>query len=289
MDATSILSKLESREPLFTSLPDIPRRDRRIIGTESEYGVATETFKAYDIKQDPRLPMVLWNGGEFYCDLDHLEYAAPESADPVSAVAFYEAGKEMAWRRRFSPKLYCHNNDWNGGSFGAHENYFTCAPRSDWHRLDWVAKLMLINEFREQEKSIVSKHGWVLHSQDMEYHSLNHDDPDKALYYCLRPQMERIVNDEVIALAVIEPPRNTRAYARGKLVQYLGEQGSMLRLSAGNWDELSIVPNDGRELFKGFSRGKPGSSLFVQKMPNPATAYHWQLHKLKRKLRKRNI
>lgn len=429
MDHKTILAKLESREPLFEELPAVAWK--RIMGTESEYGVLTTTIDEQPVITSERLPFMLQNGGEVYEDCGHVEYASPETANPVAAVAYYEAGKVLSWNARYSPELYCNNNDWCGNSFGAHENYLTTAPpawwprlipflvartvfcgtgwlnrhdgfeisqrahviqhaqgiettahrpilnmrreplvgkipgwerlhiicgdatmsevatllrlgttgcmvemlemralpqvkydsasapddiqavsRKDWilrgitqgphdalellmlyyeraaslfshrdlvtdivlavwkdtveklardpfllwRRLDWVAKMFLLRTFREGAGPEVTAD--ALRSQDMAYHSLN---PAEGLYYYLAQagEMERVVSNALIMRATHEPPLDTRAFARGKVVQLLENQGRERVLCAGNWDHLAIID--------AAARGYPR----VQKVPYP--------------------
>ncbi len=132
MDKAGILDVLARGMPLFESLPRVEKK--RICGTESEYGVAVDDLGS-PIIDTKRLPVLLHNGGEVYRDCNHVEYASPEVSNAVAAVAFYEAGKVICWRNAYSPRLYCNNNDWQGQTFAAHENYFTCAPRTKWHKL----------------------------------------------------------------------------------------------------------------------------------------------------------
>lgn len=89
MDKQTLLTRLASGEPLFCSFPKV--KEKRIIGTEIEFGSIPHANRLA-LEEDPRLPMVLSNGGEVYVD-KHLEYASPEVPDAVSAVAYYEAGK----------------------------------------------------------------------------------------------------------------------------------------------------------------------------------------------------
>ncbi|TSC83825.1 MAG: proteasome accessory factor A [Parcubacteria group bacterium Gr01-1014_17] len=133
MDKNTVFAKLASRTPLFDIMPMVARK--RIMGTESEYGVQNTLLGDNPIIAYDRLPAMLQNGGEVYEDRGHVEYASPETANIVAAVAYYEAGKVICHRERYSPELYCNNNDWYDNTFGAHENYFTCAQRAVWPRL----------------------------------------------------------------------------------------------------------------------------------------------------------
>lgn len=431
MDQKTILAKLESRTPLFDTLPTVAHK--RIVGTESEYGVQNTLvdLDGHSAVISAHLPVMLQNGGEVYEDCGHVEYASPETSNPVAAVAYYEAGKVLCWNARYSPTLYCNNNDWQGNTFGAHENYLTTAPpawwpqlipflvartvfcgagwlnrhdgfeisqrahtiqhaqgiettahrpilnmrreplvgkmpglerlhiicgdatmsqvatllrlgtmscmvemlemgalpsvayhldsapddiqavsRKDWvlrgvtkgprdalellllyyeraatlfshrdlvtdvvlavwkdtveklaqdpfllwRRLDWVAKMFLLRTFKEGAGPEVTMD--ALRSQDLAYHSLN---PADGLYYYLAQQgeVERVVSDATIVRATHEPPPDTRAFARGKVVRLLEETGREHALCAGSWDRLAIVD--------AAARGYPR----VHKVPDP--------------------
>ena len=413
MDKNEILRKLQSKKPLFEQ---VPRTSWKAIGgTESEYGSFTK-----DVDRS-RLPVFTTNGGLVYIDCDHLEYASPETSNALEALMYYEAGKVLCWQENFTRPLYCHNTDWEGNTFGAHESYFTNAPRYRWEkllpfliarviicgngwfnkegkfvisqraqyierasseetklrrgvinlrheplgkagdyderlhlicrdanmsevstflcvgitalilelleknalpevsydsdksatdilqiskrtsgwflvgikgsergavellscyleraksifskrdsvtdalliiwedtleklarnpmelseRLDWVAKLKLLNLFQENVGDECTAN-WLC-SQDMEYHNL---DPEKGLYYWLRDnfQMERIISDEMILYATEEPPKDTRAYVRGKLAQHLLERGGECLLGVNSWDNLNVYSKSG--------------------------------------------
>ncbi len=76
-------------------------------------------------------------------------------------------------------------------------------------RLDWVAKKWLLETFVESE-DIEWDDPW-LQSIDLEYHNI---DMEAGLFYGL--QMERVVTDEQVNMAIHTPPLDTRAYFRGK-------------------------------------------------------------------------
>ena len=443
MDKHAWLNKLESRTPLFDNIPTVGWK--RIMGTESEYGVQNTLVDGKQVIDSDKLPMMLRNGGEVYEDCGHVEYASPETSNPAAAVAYYEAGKVWCWNEQYSPALFCHNNDWNGNTFGAHENYFTYAARSEWHRLipfliartafcgagwlnngncfeisqrahaiqcakdsntttnrpiinmrdeplakmpghhrlhiicgdatmsevatflrlgatscmvemlemgalprieyseicasddmksvsrmdwilrgvssgprnaleilslyytratelfshrdavtdavlavwedtvnklaieplllwrrlDWVAKLFLLRFFKEHENSEPTSD--MLRSQDMAYHNLN---PAEGLYYHLAQagEMERVVSDVCIIHAAHEPPRDTRAYARGKVVQLLEDRGGHKVLCANSWDKLSMVDGAARGFPRVMREPKPRAYLSLP-MPNPRKTY----------------
>jgi proteasome accessory factor A len=83
-------------------------------------------------------------------------------------------------------------------------------------KIDWVAKMRLIDQYRE-------RHGYPLtHPRvalmDLVYHEVNRD---RGLYYILerRGQMERVAGDKEIQRAMREPPQTTRARLRGEFIR----------------------------------------------------------------------
>lgn len=132
MNAESIKQKLEKGIPLFDHHPKPV--NKMIIGTDSEFGsVWEDEYFNNTLSNENLTPRLLPNGGELYLDCGyHLEYASPEASNPVSALAFYEAGKIHA--RKF-PRLsacYSNNVDGYGNSYGSHESYLTITKSDDW-------------------------------------------------------------------------------------------------------------------------------------------------------------
>jgi proteasome accessory factor A len=103
-------------------------------------------------------------------------------------------------------------------------------------QIDWVMKKSLIEQFMDR-KSI----GWdapQVHMLDLQYHDLR---PEKGLYYILERQgrAERIVTDEEITAAILEPPDDTRAYFRGECLKRYGAA-----VFGVNWDSISFGVGD---------------------------------------------
>src|SRR5437588_3045494 len=93
-------------------------------------------------------------------------------------------------------------------------------------QLDWVAKYQLLDAYR-------SRHGleWddsKLAAMDLQYHDVR---PDKSLF--ARLDTEHIVDSAAIDAAITEPPKDTRAYFRGKCLQRWATS-----IAAANWDSL---------------------------------------------------
>ncbi len=112
-------------------------------------------------------------------------------------------------------------------------------PRTLAREIDWVAKLELLEAYRERHDL-----EWTsprLRLIDLQYHDI---DPERGLYYKLlgSGRVERLVSSEEIESAMISPPRDTRAYFRGScLARYATS------LVAASWDAL-IFDLDGQTL-----------------------------------------
>ena len=104
--------------------------------------------------------------------------------------------------------------------------------------LDWVAKLRLLEGYRERENL-----GWASHKLqlvDLQYADVR---PEKGLYHRLVARgldEDPARPDEQTRRAMVEPPEDTRAYFRGRcLAQYASE------VVAASWD--SVIFDVGRE------------------------------------------
>ena len=99
---------------VFTAIPKYNRK--RIFGTENEYGTTSIT------PSPTSLPNFIPNGGRIYYDCLHIEYASPETSNPLEAIVYGKAGELLA--QKYASKIYKNNVDTKGDTFGAHENYF---------------------------------------------------------------------------------------------------------------------------------------------------------------------
>lgn len=105
--------------------------------------------------------------------------------------------------------------------------------------LDWVAKLELLEAYRERHD--LEWGDSKLKLIDLQYHDV---DMERGLFGKLQSsgRIERLVGDEEIKQAMISPPRDTRAYFRGScLARYAS------KLVAASWDAL-IFDLDGQTL-----------------------------------------
>lgn len=103
--------------------------------------------------------------------------------------------------------------------------------------IDWVAKLKLLNSYRERDNL-----DWgspKLQLIDLQYSDIR---PEKGLYHRLAAagRMERLLTDEQIARAAVEPPEETRAWFRGQCMSRFGDE-----VVAASWDSV-IFDIEGR-------------------------------------------
>jgi proteasome accessory factor A len=89
-------------------------------------------------------------------------------------------------------------------------------PLSLTREIDWVAKLHLIERYRERHDLPLSSARLAM--IDLSYHDVA---KDRGLYYVLERKglMERIVTDEMVDTAMVEPPATTRARLRGAFIK----------------------------------------------------------------------
>lgn len=104
-------------------------------------------------------------------------------------------------------------------------------------RLDWPAKLRLLENYRSRDNL-----GWAsprLHMIDLQYSDVR---LDKGLYNRLvaRGSMRRLVDENEVREAVTTPPEDTRAYFRGQCLERYPAA-----VAAASWD--SVIFDLGRE------------------------------------------
>ncbi len=107
-------------------------------------------------------------------------------------------------------------------------------------RLDWVAKLQLLEGYRQRDG--LEWDDPKMRLLDLQYHDV---DPERGLYHRLvrNGRVQRIFSDEEVDRAVGYPPEDTRAYFRGRCVAKFGDA-----LVAANWD--SLVFDTGEDALK---------------------------------------
>jgi proteasome accessory factor A len=110
-------------------------------------------------------------------------------------------------------------------------------PLSLSRELDWVAKYRLLEAYRERDK--LSWRDPKLAMIDLQYHDVRRD---RGLYHRLAEagKVERLVPDEEVEAATMNPPEDTRAYFRGRCIAKYPQS-----IAAASWD--SIIFDVGRD------------------------------------------
>ncbi|MEP9383458.1 depupylase/deamidase Dop [Nocardioides sp. KR10-350] len=104
--------------------------------------------------------------------------------------------------------------------------------------LDWVAKLKLLQQYRDRDG--LEWDDAKLHLIDLQYADIR---PEKGLYHRLlrAGRIERLLDDESVERSMHEPPTDTRAYFRGRCLEKYSAN-----VAAASWDSV-IFDLPGRE------------------------------------------
>ncbi len=96
--------------------------------------------------------------------------------------------------------------------------------------LDWVAKLALLQHYRDRDGLEWTDAKLAL--VDLQYHDVR---PEKGLYHRLVSlgRIERLLNDAEVDRAALVPPADTRAYFRGRCLAQYAEH-----VAAASWDSV---------------------------------------------------
>jgi len=105
-------------------------------------------------------------------------------------------------------------------------------------QLDWVAKLRLLQQYRDRDG--LAWDDAKLHLIDLQYADVR---PEKGLYHRLvrAGRIQRLLTDDVVEAAMHDPPEDTRAYFRGRCLEKYSEH-----VAAASWDSV-IFDLPGRE------------------------------------------
>ena len=111
-------------------------------------------------------------------------------------------------------------------------------PLSCADRLDWPAKLRLLEGYRERDG--LTWDAPRLHLVDLQYADVRHGARASTTASSTRGSIKRLVTEEQVTAAMTTPPEDTRAYFRGRcLERYPAE------VAAASWD--SVIFDLGRE------------------------------------------
>jgi proteasome accessory factor A len=102
--------------------------------------------------------------------------------------------------------------------------------------LDWITKKALIDGYAKKNK--LDLRDERLRNIDLQYHDL---DRETSLFYRLQAQgkIERLVTNDLIQMAIHEPPQDTRAFYRGRVLQAV-QAGNLSRVRV-YWSNVGSV------------------------------------------------
>ncbi|MEK6928803.1 MAG: proteasome accessory factor PafA2 family protein [Nanoarchaeota archaeon] len=127
MGIRSLLEKKAISLKTFGYIPEY--KGTRIFGTEHELGVVLnekqDDYEKYSLGIN--LPGFVHIGGRIYEDSNHIEISTPETRNPFHLLLVEKAMELICSRGEYVHRLYKNNVDQYERSWGAHENYWTCA------------------------------------------------------------------------------------------------------------------------------------------------------------------
>lgn len=99
-------------------------------------------------------------------------------------------------------------------------------------RLDWLIKLKILRDYMAKYR--LSWDNWRVRATDMAYHNT---EKEKSIFYRLekKGKTKRMVTDEEIERAMVEPPTNTRAYFRSFCFKKFPE-----KIINADWDRIGF-------------------------------------------------
>jgi Pup amidohydrolase len=164
---------------------------------------------------------------------------------------YFEHARKYVEREDDTPENRDVIERWESILAGLEEDPMTLAAQ-----LDWVAKLRLLEGYRERDALEWSDP--KLRAIDLQYHDVRRD---KGLYHRLERagKVERITTDDEVERAIMDPPEDTRAYFRGRCIGKFPEA-----IAAASWD--SIIMDVGRDALQRIPMREPlrGTRAHVQ-------------------------
>jgi proteasome accessory factor PafA2 len=164
---------------------------------------------------------------------------------------YFEHARKYVEREDDTPENRDIIERWESILAGLEDDPMTLAAQ-----LDWVAKLRLLEGYRERDTLEWSDP--KLRAIDLQYHDVRRD---KGLYHRLERagKVERVTTDDEVERAIMDPPEDTRAYFRGRCIGKFPEA-----IAAASWD--SIIMDVGRDALQRIPMREPlrGTRAHVQ-------------------------
>ncbi len=134
-------------------------------------------------------------------------------------------------------------------------------------RIDWILKLWLINRVRQKDG--LSWSDYRLKLLDVRYHDLN---PESSIFERCRALnlTDRVVEEEEILKAQVEPPADTRAWTRGMVIQCAA--GRNVDVIIKNWEKINLFARPAyRSSLHPFDRHRRMVNRLEVKLDDPMT------------------
>ncbi|OYO24262.1 proteasome accessory factor PafA2 [Enemella dayhoffiae] len=163
------------------------------------------------------------------------ELPLTEGAGTITALALQEAyADRVDTLLRTRPELIAHPDEATEllAAWRACLDALRRDPMELADRLDWVAKLKLLESYRARDGMDWDAPKLAL--IDLQYAEI---DPARSLYHALirKGRMRRLLTDDEIERARLEPPTDTRAYFRGECMRRYPDQ-----VVAASWDSMIL-------------------------------------------------
>lgn len=190
--------------------------------------------KLLDHKMDLLMPLVALR--EVSRDQSYQWVVELENGGSIGAVDLQRKYLALAERYRGDGA----DTDWVLDHWAAILDGLEKDPMALGDRLDWVAKKQIVDMYREEAGLEACDD--ALHSVDLEYHNIN---PDLSLFHGWQQdgRTKRVLTDLDIVEATLEPPQNTRALGRSKVVQKILEKGVSARYVV-DWSSVIYGRNE---------------------------------------------
>ena len=135
------------------------------------------------------------------------------------------------------------DTDWTLDNWSAILDGLEKDPMQLGDRIDWVSKRLILDQYISEEGLDWSSD--ALHSIDLEYHNI---DPELSLFHAWQQMgnTHRLLSDSDIVGAMADPPTDTRAKARARLVEQVLKNKS--RFYHFDWNGVALERNNYIEL-----------------------------------------
>jgi proteasome accessory factor A len=182
-------------------------------------GVVKEISHDLDIKK-----IYLTNSRKKFSAIDIQEWYLEKSKLYLSQIGYDDSSRQVI-------------DFWEQALTGLRNNKEDLADR-----VDWIAKLALINKYREKQNLTLNDD--LIQSLDFKYSEITSDD---GIAQVLRRKnfLKQYLEASEVDKAISEPPTDTRAWFRGKAISKFSKS-----IAAASWDSLILDFDKNQPLFR---------------------------------------